>query len=155
MKMNTMLAIKAGPILLCASLLLPQIAQSQTQEIAEKAHFELQTPHRSGWITIDNGTGQYIYGDKSSTRRKTAAILFGRVERDEYTYFSAQEEEALWDLLQKKLITQISPVSVVRKKKTYQWPKVTVQGIEICVPTLDKSEDENWKDHLTCVEVKQ
>ena len=149
-----MLATKTGLILLCISLL-SAAASAQGQDKADKAHFELQVPHRSGWVTTDNGSGEYIYGDRASNRRQSRAFLIGRVERDEYTFFSAQEEEELWGLVQKKLAAHSTPpVSVVRKKTAYRWPKVTVDGAQICVPTLEKSQDENWKQHLTCVEVK-
>jgi hypothetical protein len=129
---------------------------AQGHDPADKAHYELQTPHRSGWVTTDNGAGEFIYGDQTSDRRRSPAFLIGKVERNDHTFFSAQEEDELWGLVQKKLEAHANrTASVVRKTPTYRWPKVTVDGAQICVPTLDKSDDANWKQHLTCVEIKQ
>ena len=74
-------------------------------------------------------------------------------------FVTAAEEQALL-ALQAKQLAEIAKaremahpaVHVARTMlaKTWRWPKVVVRGAEICVPVLEKSEAEDWKDHLTC-----
>lgn len=115
--------------------------------------------HSAGWVNVITPQGGiYIYTPpKPDSRIKTQAFSIGRAERQTYQLFSAQEEEALWNLREKNNLAETEEVMGSSKRPrrttirpTFAWPKVVVRGVEICVPVLDHSDSNDWQDHLTC-----
>ncbi|MAF04677.1 MULTISPECIES: hypothetical protein [Herbaspirillum] len=108
------------------------------------------------------GGGEFVYGESAKDSRQQAKpFLVGPVPRQSQTYFSAEEEQALLAFKNQKLAERVKKEVVVSRKrhvaktKHYDWPKVVVQGDQVCVPELSSASATDWKDHLTCISVGQ
>lgn len=155
-----MLSIHNRLIHLCCSLLaLSGIACAE--ETAAQAKFIDPSVWRSGWVNIASPEGQYIYGNAASTRGSMRAFTIGTEPRKSYEFFSHQEEEALWLVMQ----NQVEAMQLPARPKTasrarvatqkINWPRVVLRAGEVCVPVVEKSNSEDWKDHLICTEVSR
>lgn len=119
--------------------------------------YRLQQSFTSGAATFVNPYGgDYFYlPEIDDGRISVRPILVSRPPR-EYEYFSAEEEAALGrlydELLEKKIKRRLiaERKAFLAKARSYQWPKVVIQGNEICVPELASSDAADWQEHLTC-----
>ncbi len=111
----------------------------------------------AGWANVVYPQGRYVYRSETDSRLKTAPVLFGRPERQDWQFFSWEEEQALWQLMQDKLSQMAPPQKMAFHKahtnRKLKWPRVVVKAGEVCVPRLEKSDDDDWQEHLTCVVV--
>ncbi len=134
-------------------------------DFADVARFESAEERGAGWVNFHSSSGQYVYGevDDAHTQGKRITtnkpFLIGGIERKDYEFFSHQEEEALWLVLQDQ-IAAMQPklkrrANAVVSLKGIDWPRVVVRGDEICVPALKSANAEDWREHLTCVEVQR
>ncbi len=130
---------------------------SGAQEFSLPARHEKASIEGAGWANVDYPQGRYVYGSETDSRLKAPPILFGRPERQDWQFFSWEEEQALWLLMQDKLAQMSPPQKMAFHKahtnKNLKWPRVVVKGSEVCVPRLEKSDDDDWQEHLTCVTV--
>lgn len=112
--------------------------------------------------------GTYVYGPEARDQRvPMKAIPIGAFERRSYSFFSAQEEQALLALYQKQANDALVQQENVRHKSRssahpspmkrrgfstagLNWPKVVVREGSICVPSLAQSESTDWKNFLVC-----
>lgn len=142
---------------LLASLSLGSVSAQEP----DSASYISSEGYSTGWVNVLQPQGGiYIYTPPKPDARITAkAFLIGRPERQTYQLFSAQEEEALWQLREEKGQTDVVAARNQKTKFTghhraqklsFEWPKVVVRGSEICVPILDYSESSDWREHLTC-----
>jgi len=130
---------------------------ASAENLAQPVRHEKPAAEGLGWVNLNHPQGRYIYGTESDGRIKTPTITFGRVERQDYQLFSWEEEQALWLLLQDKL-TAAEPEKKTafvkaHSQRNLKWPRVIVKDQEVCVPRIEKAEDDDWKDHLTCLMV--
>jgi hypothetical protein len=155
-----MLSTRRHLIHLCISFLtLPGITLAE--ETAARSKFIDPSVGRSGWVNIASPEGQYIYGHATSGRGWTRAFTIGSEPRKDYEFFSFQEEEALWLVMQDQ-IDAMQPPQIHKKKgrarvdaQKINWPRVVLRDGEVCVPVVEKSDADDWKDHLTCTEVSR
>ncbi len=155
-----MLSTRHCLIHLCISLLaLPGIARAE--ETAARTKFIDPSVGRSGWVNIATPEGQYIYGNATSARGSMRAFTIGTEPRKSYEFFSHQEEEALWLVMQNQIEAMQPPPlrkTTSRARAAAQkinWPRVVLREGEVCVPVVEKSNSEDWKDHLICTEVSR
>lgn len=153
--------MKTLPILVAALALLG-ISAVHAEE-PDVASYIRSSTYPAGWVNITTPQeGMHIYTQPTiDTRRKTQAFSVGRPERQTYSFFSAQEEEALWLLREKKnlaiaaSLNESGPRRSLHHRHTLSassigWPKVLVRGDEICVPMLEHSDSKDWAEHLKC-----
>lgn len=105
--------------------------------------------------------GFYQYGQAiPDPRHPHAAIMIGKPKRQQYDFFSAQEEQALWAYLeqQKEALVKISEPAITFKRKIKKIVvnpvRVLIKDGKVCVPTLEKSESAEWQDFLVCTGMK-
>ena len=109
--------------------------------------------------------GEYELGTPNRTTGRPEVFLMGKPARQDYVYFSAEEQEGLWRFREAKLdeqriareraMREAAHASARRKKPAARlagldWPRVIVNGNEVCVPVLDYSDSDDWREHLTC-----
>lgn len=125
------------------------------EDFAQPVRHEKPAAEGLGWVNINHPQGRFIYGNESDGRIKTPTIAFGRAERQDYQFFSWEEEQALWLLLQDKLAdaepAKKTAFVKVHSQRNIKWPRVIVKDQEVCVPRIEKADDEDWREHLTCV----
>lgn len=136
-------------------------ATAHAAEFAAPARFEKSSDRGAGWVNFSTPEGQFVYGEAEVNRVIGAAqskpFFIGGLERKDYEFFSYQEEEALWLVMQ----DQIAAMQPKPKRKAnpslaaqhMNWPKVVVRDSEVCVPVLESANAEDWREHLTCTEV--
>jgi hypothetical protein len=136
-------------------------ATVKAAEFAEPARFENAKERGAGWVNFHTSNGQYVYGEMDDAQGKrinaSKPFLIGGLERKDYEFFSYQEEEALWLVMQDQ-IAAMQPKPKRRANsaaafKSFEWPKVVVRGNEVCVPVLESAQADDWREHLTCTEV--
>lgn len=99
------------------------------------------------------GVWAYMAGDSDDGRAHSRFAL-GKLQRTEYTLFSAEEEAALWTLKQQRL--QPPPPTHRHARATpshhdpIAWPRVVLRGADTCVPTIASAEADDWQQHLVC-----
>jgi hypothetical protein len=130
--------------------------------LAQSSSFEARPASDGGGATIANPYGgEFVYrAQPVSDGRRPGHYLLGERIRDEFTLFSAEEEEALWRLREQfsspsTVTPRIFARSLPRVHRTVKtaaidWPRVVVQGTKTCVPHLAFSELADWRDHLVC-----
>lgn len=135
-------------------------ATAHAAEFAAPARFEKSADQGAGWVNFSTPEGQFVYGEPSSNRSTMSAankaFLIGGLERKDYEFFSYQEEEALWLVMQDQIAAmqpkpKRKPNHVLAAQKM-NWPKVVVRDSEVCVPVLESANAEDWREHLTCTE---
>ena len=146
---------------LVAVLALLSIGSLSAQELDTSGYIKTDG-QLAGWVNVIHPQGGiYIYTPpQPDARLKAQAFSVGRVERQTYQLFSAQEEEVLWNLREKKNLAvsqtqELAGGSSKRRRpitiqRSLAWPKVIVRGVEVCVPVLAHSDANDWQDHLTC-----
>jgi hypothetical protein len=87
-------------------------------------------------------------------------LVFGAPKRDEFELFSAQEEEALWNLREAQRQAHARAMhppairhaaqSKPKRAPSIEWPKVVVSGGSTCVPTREFADSPQWREHLVC-----
>jgi hypothetical protein len=131
-------------------------------ELPATAKFESgPTVEAVGHAVFLNSIGSFRYGTASDGRIRSQPFVIGTAPRDDYQLFSWQEEEALWYVLQEQLneneITEPKKTRKIRAtfKARIDWPRVIVKGRStVCVPDLPKANQDDWRDHLLCTDVK-
>lgn len=112
-----------------------------------------------GWVNISMpNEGMYIYGQDAQDREASAAFLIDKPVRQQFDFFSSQEEEALWHLHEEQVAdAEVAKIKARKSQpaKRHQaikiiWPKVLVESNQICVPKIEFSESTNWKEYLIC-----
>jgi hypothetical protein len=101
------------------------------------------------------GGGVWIYAAKPEQLdgRIEARFAVGKPARTEYTLFSAEEEEALWNLRQSRLPqppAQRHAGAHPEHHEPIAWPRVVLQGAKTCVPSGEHSQADDWQQHLVC-----
>ncbi|MDN4571863.1 hypothetical protein DBB29_24710 [Pandoraea cepalis] len=83
--------------------------------------------------------------------------MLGKVPRETFVLFSAQEEEALFRARSVKLaeIANAHRKHALKRATSHRsvqldWPKVVIDGDRTCVPTPDFASAIDWKEHLVC-----
>lgn len=143
------------------SLLAAGIALSPVAGAAD-SHFANRAMIGSGAANVAPAVGgEYVYGPGAADSRPvTPALLIGAAPRNDYTFLTAAEEEALIKMHDGRRADQVRRVLIASRAKyaikrpALQWPKVVLRNNEICVPELASSEALDWKDHLTCYQAK-
>lgn len=129
-----------------------------SQAVMAAEHFVFISEYSSGMgnVAPANG-GQYIYGEGAPSYRKDSpAYLTAPVKRVTWQFFSPEEEAALLNLRDQKLAAKLRARELAERKaylaavNKIDWPKVVVNGNQVCVPELANSESTDWKDKLTC-----
>lgn len=136
---------------------------AQATESATPARFEKPSEKGAGWVNLRSSLGQYVYGEPEINRVKTSAsgkpFFIGVLERKDYEFYSYQEEEALWLVVQDQIeAMQPKPTGKTKTNRAetkMTWPKVVIRGQEVCVPVLESANAEDWREHLTCTEVSR
>lgn len=126
--------------------------------LASQSNFKTHDRYASGPVEIQPyAGGEYYYSTKETdTRESTPAIISGYVKRTDYLFFTAEEEEALLQFKDKIIENSVKKKLkeqrqlYLKKRKNYLWPKVVIQGMQICVPEIESSESSEWREHLTC-----
>lgn len=110
----------------------------------------------AGNVMPSNG-GEYVYGEGvADGRREFPAMLLSGYTRHDYVLFSYEEESELRALKDQKLAKFALEKEAAERKaylakvSKYDWPKIVINGEQVCVPELASSEAINWKDKLTC-----
>jgi hypothetical protein len=126
--------------------------------LAAPGGFAQRPPYASGAAVLEPAAGgEYVHGRPlSDARVRTRAVLAMPPERQVYTFFSAEEEQALLayrDLQRARLSGQRVVVACAahgRPHRGLDWPKVIVRAGQTCVPELASSESADWREHLVC-----
>lgn len=147
--------------MLLPSLIVVGIALSPLAGAAD-SHFANRGMMGSGAANVAPAVGgEYVYGSGAADSRPvTPALLFGAAPRNDYTFLTAAEEEALIKMRDSRRVDEVRRVLIASRAKyasrrpALQWPKVVLRAGEICVPELASSEALDWKDHLTCYQAK-
>jgi hypothetical protein len=132
-------------------------------ESATPARFEKSGERGAGWVNFSTPEGQFVYGEPEANRviggASNKAFSIGGLERKDYEFFSYQEEEALWLVMQDQIAAmqpkpkrKANPNLAAQKMK---WPKVVLRDSVVCVPVLESANASDWREHLTCTEVPQ
>jgi len=96
-------------------------------------------------------------------------VALGAAQRDDYTFFSAQEQAALWELRQSALASSQSETAATatqakrlrasalqpahhtaRACRPSRTAKVIRRDGRMCAPLVDFAEAADWRDHLSC-----
>jgi hypothetical protein len=117
--------------------------------------FVWQASADGGAARIDNPTGGIWAYAKPAVPdgRISARFTVGKPARTEYTLFSAEEEEALWNLRQSRLPqppAQRHAGAHPEHHEPIAWPRVVLQGAKTCVPSGEHSQADDWQQHLVC-----
>ena len=123
--------------------------------------YHLQESYMSGAaVYVNPYGGDYFYLPAVEDGRPlTPPILVSKPPR-EYEFFSVDEEDALTKLYDSEVAKRVKAHLLAQRRaylakvSKYNWPKVVVQGGEICVPELASSESDDWKSDLVCYEQK-
>jgi hypothetical protein len=105
--------------------------------------------------------GQYVYGTPpTDSRMPQSGFMIGKPDREDFDFFTADEEVALWDVLQTKLalrneaqMIEARNANAKSRATSYgqlKWPRIVVDGKTICAPELSHSEDQDWREFLLC-----
>ena len=112
-----------------------------------------QATRDGGAAVVQNPAGgQWVYarGDFVDGRPQGRFAL-GKPARTEYTLFSAEEEEALWELRQKRLAPpKPRQHKQLAHREPMNWPRVVLRGTSTCVPERGFSDADDWQQHLVC-----
>ena len=127
---------------------------------AVEAYFQSVPMYSSGAANIqEQNGGTYVYGAQKDFRKESQPIALEKNRKIYYELVTVQEEEALMQMKDKILGERLLKEQI-RQRRAYlasvrklDWPKVTIIGSEICVPTLASSESNDWKSDLTCYEL--
>ncbi len=144
---------------LIATLALPVGTPPYAADFSAPVLHEKSTVVEYGHIQLSTPQGQYRYGIEVDERKSTSPFPVGKAGRDDYQFFSWQEEEALWYVLQDQL-EQDAPPKAQRLKSAFSarvvWPRVVIRSPRtVCVPDLPQSKSDQWQDYLICTEVKE
>lgn len=139
------------PLVLAFSLLCMPVFAAPTG-FAERARYA------SGAAIIEPAAGgEYVHAEQPADARvRTGPLLTTRPERQNYVFFSAEEEQALLRYRDQQLASLLKQRLVAARKRHYRatgkldWPKVIVRADAICVPDLASSESADWRDHVVC-----
>jgi hypothetical protein len=102
------------------------------------------------------GDWLYRFPQPAPDGRPRQRFTIGKVQRTEYSLFTAQEEAALWETREKLLhpAPAPSPKHAVRKavapSPAIDWPKVQVMGDVTCVPAAGYGQSADWQAHKVC-----
>ena len=132
---------------------------------AQPAEFIAREFGSSGWVNsvLPDG-GEYRYtahgasGQAYIDRQTTRAFTLDQVPRQNFDFFSIQEEEALWLVREEQLAVMHTKEEKARTKqrpiknkmRAVYWPRVIVKNAQVCVPKIEKSEANDWQEHLLC-----
>jgi len=132
------------------------------EESADRVKFAAPSLGRLGLVNYATPKGSYVYGEATSSRAATPAFVIGGASRSDYEFFSYQEEEALWLLMQERIQGAMplkTEIPALKRKvmviADFKWPRVIAREGQICVPAVEKSDSPDWADHLICTEVKK
>lgn len=135
--------MKTQTLILALALGLPQIGWAST----------------AAYPATAIGVGEYQYKTPPADSRKHGqAFAIGKPKRTDFVFFTDEEEETLWSILQSKIIAEQAEADRIAKAQKQArngglklvWPRVVVEGSQICVPELAHSDSNDWRDHLTC-----
>lgn len=138
---------------------------TNAQQSAQSAEFVARESGSSAWVNrVFPEGGEYVYtaqgadGQAYSDRQTTRAFALNQVPRQNFDFFSIQEEEALWLVREAQLTTMHVKATQTgakqrhtrRKKLHINWPKVIVENAQVCVPRVENSDASDWREHLLC-----
>ncbi len=121
-----------------------------------------QGSFNNGWVNLSPATGGiYVHGVKDQIKQPQIKVLMvGKPSRQDFVYLSLQEQADIWKYRQELLESMRKvalPSAAVAAKTLHKksiagldWPRVIVEGSQVCVPSFDYSDADNWKDHLVC-----
>ena len=143
----------------CGFLLL--ISAGGTHAAEATGSFQSATPSAEGWaIHSQPGDGRYEYRPPVEDRRIVVKPFFiTPPKRTDFTFLSAQEEQALKAMAVRLAAESAKPEEVLKSSRvkvrhvgmSILWPKVVVRSkSEVCVPSLRFTDSVEWKSHLTC-----
>jgi len=161
--------------LLVAASLVPASARASDVGVAV-ADTNRRTPEPAGQVvqSQDVAQGAFVYSDRVMQLPLRARFAIGGRVRDDYTFFSPQEQEALLALRQRRQeeIRQESrplksgtPVGASVGKRHEPAvarclpragleqavaPRIVARADSICVPELKFSDAPDWREHLVC-----
>lgn len=122
-----------------------------------------------GWSTVASPQGgHYVFQAVTPPTRPQVRFPIGKVQRDQFDLFSAEEEAALWATLrhleseeadrelanvraQKKQVRKRS----VQAKAVAPRAKVVIRDGKVCVPEVAFSDSPDWRSHLVCTAKEQ
>lgn len=124
---------------------------------ATEAYFQPVPMYSSGAANIrEQNGGTYVYGSQKDFRKESQPIALEKNRTRYFELVTVQEEEALLQM-RDKILSERLLKEQVRQRRAYlaavkklDWPKVSVIGDEVCVPTLVSSESTDWKSDMTC-----
>jgi hypothetical protein len=123
----------------------------------------------SGWVNVRPATdGIYVHGASKTkeANRPDQVFMVGTPPRQDFVFLNAQEQEGIWryrqaqrEALRKAAKAALPhPVDIQTSHKKYlaslNWPRVVVEGNQVCVPDVEFSDAHDWKDHLLCTYVE-
>ena len=138
------------------------VANAKEPERSGASRFVWQLTRDAGGAVIQNAFGgEYVYSDlpEIADGRIAQRFSIGRPVRLEYTLFSAEEEEALWNLRDKERHRNDPPLrSLVHSAAkvsrapmpNLNWPKVVALADRVCVPNKGFEDADDWREHLVC-----
>lgn len=132
--------------------------------VTPNSEFIQKQSKQIGWTKYQYPlNGEYVYQTNSKdTRLQNKPILIDKPQRTQYEFMSAEEQAHLQQLqTDNENISSLESTAPINKTKHHhkhlkrvksnlKWPRIIVQDDDVCVPTLEFSEAEDWKDHLTC-----
>lgn len=128
-----------------------------TSAFAGEFYAEKQVYSSGAGNVMPSYGGEYVYGEVvADGRREFPAMLLSSYVRHDYALFSYEEESELRALKDQKLAKFALEKEAAERKaylakvSKYDWPKIVVNGDQVCVPELASSEANNWKGKLTC-----
>lgn len=117
----------------------------------------------NGWVNVSPPTdGLYVHGKKKQENRPRQVFMVGKPTRQDFVFLNAQEQEGVWryrqaqlDALRKAALSHLPHTTDVKiAHKNYlaglSWPRVVVAGNKVCVPEMEFSDANDWRDHLIC-----
>ena len=126
---------------------------ARSQGAATFESYVWQATRDGGAAVVQNRAGgQWVYARSDfADARPQARFALGKPARTEYTLFSAEEEEALWQLRQKQLAPRKPRhEKQFARREPLNWPRVVLRGTAVCVPELSFSKADDWQQHLVC-----
>jgi hypothetical protein len=131
----------------------PRIAEDGSWAVER---YVWQASQDGGAAEVRNPSGGvWAYtADDSNDGRAHSRFALGKLQRTEYTLFSAEEETALWTLKQQRLQPPAPAPRHARAAPPHHdpiaWPRVVLRDGSTCVPTAANAEAEDWQQHLVC-----
>ena len=138
------------------------VVKAQEPERSDAIRFVWQPTRDAGGAVIQYAFGgEYVYSDlpEIADGRIAQRFSIGRPVRLEYTLFSAEEEEALWNLRDKERHRNDPPIrswvhSAAKVSRApmsnLHWPKVVALVDRVCVPNKGFENADDWREHLVC-----